>query len=87
MPGDSPRSPTALAFGAVLLRRRHERDWSQERLAGEAGVHRNTLSLLERGEYAPSLEVLLKVAQALGTTGAVLVSEVEDDLDAQAGPP
>lgn len=80
MPSDSTRSPAALAFGAVLLRRRHELGLSQEKLAGAAGVHRNTLSLLERGEYAPSLDVLLRVARGLGTTGAVLVSEVEDDL-------
>jgi len=80
MPGDLPRSSTALAFGAVLLRRRHEMGFSQEKLAGEAGVHRNTLSLLERGEYAPSLDVLLRIARGLGTTGAVLVAEVEEDL-------
>ena len=80
-PSDSDSSaPAASSFGAVLLRRRHELGLSQEELAEAAGVHRNTLSHLERGRYAPSLDVLLRIARGLGTTGATLVAEVETDL-------
>lgn len=52
-------------FGEALRRFRVERGWSQERLAGEAGVTLNYIGNLERGEQGPSLYVLIKIARAL----------------------
>ena len=47
----------------------------------------NYVSLIERAERLPSLEILMKLAEALGTTIAVLVEEtpVEDPWLAETG--
>ncbi|MEK6608749.1 MAG: helix-turn-helix transcriptional regulator [Myxococcota bacterium] len=50
---------------------------SQEELAHRAGLHRTYVSLLERGERNPSLNVIIDLARALGTTGAALLGKVE----------
>jgi len=42
--------------------------WSQEDLALEAGVNKNYLSDLERGERNPTIKVLEKIARAFGMT-------------------
>jgi len=45
---------------------RHTRSLTQDGLARNAGVPRSTIANLESGEGNPSLQVLVKVAQALG---------------------
>ena len=47
---------------------RHEKGWSQERLAEEASMHRTYLAGIERALRNPSLENLVKLANALGVT-------------------
>jgi len=47
-----------------------ERNWSQERLAAEAGVGRVTLQRIEAGE-SPSLVNLIRVLRALGLLGGL----------------
>lgn len=42
--------------------------WSQERLAQEVGVSRETIIYLEKGKYNPSLKLAFCVAQALMST-------------------
>jgi putative transcriptional regulator len=42
--------------------------WTQERLAQEVGVSRETISYLEKGKYNPSLKLAFCVAQALKST-------------------
>jgi transcriptional regulator with XRE-family HTH domain len=64
-------------FGAVLRRRREQSQLSQEALAERAGVHRNYVGLLERGQRIPSILVVQHLAKALGTTMSDLLEEVE----------
>jgi transcriptional regulator with XRE-family HTH domain len=64
-------------FGKVLRRRREANGLSQEALASQAGVHRNYIGLLERGQRMPSLLVIQRLAGALGTSMSELVSDVE----------
>jgi putative transcriptional regulator len=45
---------------------RAERDWSQEQLAQEAGVSRQTINALETGKYNPSLELAFSLARIFG---------------------
>lgn len=52
---------------------------SQEALASGAGLHRNYVGMLERGERSPTLLVVQQLAAALGTTMAVIIQEFEDD--------
>jgi len=47
------------------LRVRH--GLTQERLAGIAGVRRETIVFLEKGKYNPSLKLARKIARALDT--------------------
>jgi len=52
---------------------RGKRGLSQERLALEAGVDRTLVSKIERAVANPTLEVLTKLAVALGVSVALLL--------------
>jgi molybdate-binding protein/transcriptional regulator with XRE-family HTH domain len=56
------------AAGARLRLARQARGFSQQQLAGMAGVSRQAVSALEAGHSDPSLRVALALAQALGMT-------------------
>lgn len=45
---------------------RHERGWSQKRLADEAGVSENTVLSIEQGKHTPQPAKLRAVLAALG---------------------
>jgi putative transcriptional regulator len=47
---------------------RIERDLSQEQLAEKIGVTRQTIGLIESGNYNPTLNLCLAICQALGKT-------------------
>jgi transcriptional regulator with XRE-family HTH domain len=64
-------------FGSIIRRRRTAIGLGQEALADKAGLHRTHVSLLERGKRMPSLEVVRKLAAALETTMASLMTELE----------
>jgi len=49
---------------------------SQEELAAKAGVHRNYIGRLERGEACPSIYIVYKIALALKIKTSDLMSEV-----------
>ena len=50
-----------------IRRLRFERgEMTQEALAREAGVTRQTIIALESGKYAPSLELAFRIARAFG---------------------
>ena len=44
---------------------RRDKEISQEQLAHLAGVHRNYIGMLERGENSPSVLTLVKITTAL----------------------
>ena len=52
--------------------------WSQEDLALEAGVNKNYLSDLERGQRNPSLKILSKIAVALKISISELTKAIEE---------
>lgn len=64
-------------FGKVARRLRKKAGLSQEKLAEVAGLHRTHVSLIERGQQAPGLLVIEKLANALGTTMGKLLAAVE----------
>jgi putative transcriptional regulator len=45
---------------------RHERDWSQARLAEKLGVSRQSVNAIETGKYDPSLPLAFKIAGLFG---------------------
>lgn len=67
------------AFGLVLRRLRRLRGLSQERLAFEAEMDRNYLSLLELGRNSASIRTIFKLAPALGVSVADFMAKVETE--------
>ena len=53
-------------LGRKLRRLRQERDWSQEELAHESGLHRTYISDLERTARNPTITVVDRLAQTFG---------------------
>lgn len=67
----------AKELGRQVLTRRKERRWSQEELGELAGISRNYVSLIERGEAdSISMKVINQLAIALGVSAAQLTGEV-----------
>ncbi len=52
-------------FGQVLRKLRKDAGLSQERLALDAGLQRNYISMMELGNYQPTISTLMKLACAL----------------------
>jgi transcriptional regulator with XRE-family HTH domain len=66
-----------LAFGKVLRERRKQAGLTQEKLALEADVQRNYVSLIERGVHQPTINVIFKLAAALNCQPSALIADVE----------
>lgn len=49
-----------------LRERRAERGWSQQRLADELGVSRQTIISIEKGRFDPSLPLAFDLAAVFG---------------------
>ncbi|UKA77679.1 helix-turn-helix domain-containing protein [Arthrobacter sp. FW306-07-I] len=61
------KSHTAAGLAEAIREARHQRGWSQETLAEQAGVSRPTIARVEAGNDI-STATLSKVAEALGLT-------------------
>lgn len=59
------KANSLVIFGKRLKELRLKRGLSQEALAERAGIHRNYLGGIERGERNVSLSSILKIAAAL----------------------
>lgn len=64
-------------LGEEVRTRRRDKGWSQEDLAGEAQVHVNQLSLIERSGVNASVVVVRKIAGALGIRLSELIASAE----------
>ena len=51
---------------AQIIRARKEQNMTQEELARRIGTQKSNISRLESGNYNPSLDMLIKIAKALG---------------------
>jgi len=74
-PSKHSRHPVLTALGASIRSRRKALGLSQEQLSDKAGLDRSYLGQVERGENSIALLPLKAVADALGTTVAVLMDE------------
>lgn len=72
---ENERSDIKWLFGRAVRKRRRELDLSQEALAERAGLHRNYISDIERGDRNPSLENIYKLSKALGIKVSALFSD------------
>lgn len=64
-------------FGDRVRAARGDLDWSQEKLAEEAGVERKLIYRTELGTHSPRLETAWKLADALGVGLDALVGSPE----------
>lgn len=67
------RSPLGLAIGDA----RRRLGLSQEELAFQSGLHRTSISHIERGLKSPTVDTLAKLAHALETTPSDLLASAE----------
>lgn len=58
---------------------RMEMGFTQAQLAKKIGVTRQTIGLIEKGQYNPSLQLCIAIAKTLGKTLDDLFWEDEDD--------
>lgn len=72
MPAHSPK----LLFGKSIRTLREERGYSQEELAERAGLHRNYVGGIERGERNVGLENIVKLAKALSVKSRDLFEDL-----------
>ncbi len=61
------------AFGEVVRAERIVRHITQEQLAEKSGLSLNFIGNVERGEQMPSLESIVRVAEAMKMSGAELL--------------
>lgn len=66
-----------VAFGFVLRELRKRQGLSQEKLAHEADMERNYVSLLERGQNSASVKKVFQLAKALKISVAEFMAAVE----------
>lgn len=67
----------AKAFATVLRRHRAQKKITQETLAERADIASKMVSLIERNERNPSLNVADSIAQGLGISLAQMIKEAE----------
>lgn len=75
--GEPKASDLTPIVGANVRHFRSERGWSLQRLADESGVSRAMLGQIELEQSAPTINVLWKVATALGVPFSALLSHAE----------
>lgn len=57
-----------MVFGEKLKHERNKRGWSQEELAEQLFVSRQSVSKWENGQNYPSIEVIIKISDLFGLT-------------------
>jgi transcriptional regulator with XRE-family HTH domain len=73
-----------VAFGAAVRSRRQELGYSQESLAEEAGLHRNYVGAVERGEQNIALTNILRISRVLKLPAASFIAEAEAEAQGEA---
>lgn len=73
MSSDAPNSP-ADWFARNIKKLRGKHDWSQQELANRSHYSRTYIGKLERGQKAPSLEALTRIARAFDLELATIIS-------------
>ena len=66
-----------MLLGEELRKARLAAELTQEELAFKADVSRNYVSLLELGEKSPTVQLLLRICNALDVKASTIVAKVE----------
>jgi transcriptional regulator with XRE-family HTH domain len=65
-------------LGDEIRKARLDVKLTQEQLAFKADISRNYVSLLELNQKSPTVDVLLRIARALGVRASTLIATIED---------
>lgn len=68
----SNKSAANQALGGAIRAVRNERSFSQEAFAAHAGLDRSYYGAVERGEFNPTVDTVVKIAVGLEVTVAAL---------------
>lgn len=79
--GNQIVSAELMDLGNRVRKCRNERHWSQEKLAEEVNVSLNTISRIEGGQTRMSIEVFMRLVQALGVDAELLIFGETSDSD------
>lgn len=79
--GNQIVSAELMDLGNRVRKDRNERHWSQEKLAEETDVSLNTISRIEGGQTRMSIEVFMRLVQALDVDAELLLFGVTSDSD------
>ena len=71
------------AFGIVLRLVRRQQRMTQQRLAENADLERNYISLIELGKSSPTICVVFKLCKGLGVSPSFLMARVEEFIQSQ----
>ena len=71
------RSRFSASFARAIRRARLAAKLTQEKVAEAAGVHPVYVSMVERGESVPTIDVAHRIAGALNKSLAAIVAEAE----------
>ena len=82
--GKNARSAKYRAFGRAVREARARRGLSQETLGFAAGLHRNYVGAVERGEINPTFASLLRISHGLDVALSVLVLLYERNMAERA---
>lgn len=63
--------------GTVLQKMRLKAGMTQEELAFKAKVDRTYISMLEHNKKSPTLDMLFRLCQAMGTKASLVIAKVE----------
>lgn len=77
MPRGRP-DPVARHFGEIIQRKRWGLRWTLSDFGRYTGMHPDYLGLLERGLNVPTLNTILRIAEAFGVPAATLIEPVEE---------
>lgn len=73
-----PTCTSDIAAARVIRAARKLRNLSQEALAEKAGLHRTSISLIERNLRSPTLTTLEAIAHALSMSPAALIGMIAE---------
>jgi transcriptional regulator with XRE-family HTH domain len=76
-----PLGPEFIVFGRAVRELRARRFLTQAGLGEQAGLHRNYVGAIERGEINPTFRILRKLATGLQLPVSELVALFEDRWD------
>ncbi len=67
-------------LGKMLRDERKKRDLSAQVFAGECGVSRSYITLIENGRRLPGKKIIPKIAKALGVKNSIVINWYLEDI-------